>query len=321
MGRGLERRNIFKEDVDKRDFLERLGRALVRCETECYAWALMSNHYHLLVRVSDHPLGKLMSSVLGGYASFYNRRHKRVGYVFQNRYKSILCDADTYLLELIRYIHLNPIRAGMLPDLDALGRYRWTGHAGVLGRYTQSWHATDAVHSLFGHKRGRAREAYSRFVRDGMAKSQRGALDGGGLIRSYGGWESLSQVRKEHQYCVGDERILGESDFVERALHDDNLPVMDSTAMARRGWTLAKLVQRVCAHYKITEAMLQSKARSNDLSLAKSLICYWGTQKIGLSCREIGLRLSISQQAVSCWVNKGRAYCELEKLEFGEKWP
>ncbi len=102
IGRGLERRNIFKQTVDKTDFLERLGIGLERVEAKCLAWVVMSNHYHLLVCNGNQPLSKLMGPILGGYASKYNRRHKRCGYVFQYRYKSILCDADEYLLELIR---------------------------------------------------------------------------------------------------------------------------------------------------------------------------------------------------------------------------
>ena len=104
---------------------------------QCLAWAIMSNHYHLLMRVGAQPLSKLMSPLLGGYASNYNRRHRRSGYVFQNRYKSILFDADSYLLELVRTIHLNPIKAKILKSLSQLDRYHWTGHAGLQG-YTLS---------------------------------------------------------------------------------------------------------------------------------------------------------------------------------------
>jgi REP element-mobilizing transposase RayT len=95
MGRGLERRRIFNADVDKQDFLFRLGEILERCGSLCLAWSVMSNHYHLLIRVGDQPLAKLMLPLLGGYAGCYNRRHHRSGYVFQNRYKSILCDEDS----------------------------------------------------------------------------------------------------------------------------------------------------------------------------------------------------------------------------------
>ena len=111
MGRGLERRFIFNTNADKKDFLIRFGENLTPVGARCLARALMSNHYHFLIQVSEAPLTKLMAPVLGGSAGNYNRRHNRCGYVFQNRYKSILIDADAYLLELVRYIHLNPVRA------------------------------------------------------------------------------------------------------------------------------------------------------------------------------------------------------------------
>lgn len=117
IGRGLERRRIFSGDDDKDDFLERLGLGLAQTDCQCLAFAMMSNHYHLLIRVSTKPLSVLMSKLLGGYATQYNRRKNRSGYVFQNRYKSILCDADNYLLELVRYIHLNPLKAKMVEDI------------------------------------------------------------------------------------------------------------------------------------------------------------------------------------------------------------
>lgn len=317
MGRGLERRNIFSAETDKRDFLCRLGKALGHNDMQCLAWAVMSNHYHLLVRVRSTPLCKLMSSLLGGYASSYNRRHRRVGYVFQNRYKSILCDSDNYLLQLIRYIHLNPVRAGMLENIEALARYKWTGHAGMLGRHRQQWHAVDAVLGSFGRTARQARLAYTRFIGEA---DQHEDLTAGGIIRSHGGWESLARLRKEHVFCIGDERILGASEFVEKTLAHDRLVVDDKSLLQQQGWTLEKLTQWVCGHLGVSEAALLSKARSNDLSVAKSLICYWGTKEIGLSCREIADRLSISQQAVSNWVPKGKAYCERKKLQFGAEW-
>ncbi len=135
MGRGLERRRIFNQADDKNDFLERLGNIVEQSDGQCLAWAIMSNHYHLLIRVGAQPLSKLMSPLLGGYASSYNRRHRRSGYVFQNRYKSILCDADSYLLELVRTIHLNPIKAEIVKSLSQLDRYHWTGHVGLLGKH------------------------------------------------------------------------------------------------------------------------------------------------------------------------------------------
>jgi putative transposase len=108
--RGIQRCRIYRDDSDRQDFLSRLGQILRETRTTCYAWALMPNHFHLLLRTGDVPISTVMKRLLTGYALRFNRRHRRCGHLFQNRYKSILCQEDAYLLELVRYIHLNPLR-------------------------------------------------------------------------------------------------------------------------------------------------------------------------------------------------------------------
>jgi REP element-mobilizing transposase RayT len=314
MGRGLERRRIFNSDDDKQSFLDRLGSILERLDTECLAWCVMSNHYHLLIRVGQQPLSRLMSPLLGGYAGDYNRRHSRSGYVFQNRYRSILCDADRYLLELVRYIHLNPLRAGMLPTMAALDRYPWSGHAVVLGKHKIEWQSVDPVLRHFAKRADIARSRYRAFVQDGWKKRDQPNLSGGGLVRSYGSWENLKRLRKEHSHCIGDERILGDSDFVEQALAQDKLAMEKRTSRQQAGWDLDALVECVCHYCEVDKNHLTRKSRNNSLSLAKGLISYWGTEELGLTMREIARCLSISQPAVSNWVRQGKAYCDEEAL-------
>jgi REP element-mobilizing transposase RayT len=138
MARGIERREIFKDDQDRQSFLERLAFILEKTQTQCYAWALIPNHFHLLLRTSLTPLSKVMRRLMTGYAVTFNKRHKRSGHLFQNRYKSVVCEEDPYLLELIRYIHLNPLRAGLVKDLKELDKYPWTGHSAILSRRKNS---------------------------------------------------------------------------------------------------------------------------------------------------------------------------------------
>ncbi len=125
--RGIERRKIFNDDVDRINFLDRLGKVLSETHTKCFAWALIPNHFHLLLRTGACPLSTVMRRLLTGHAMNFNRRHRRSGQLFQNRYKSILCQEDTYLLELVRYIHLNPIRARLVADIKALDKYPFAG--------------------------------------------------------------------------------------------------------------------------------------------------------------------------------------------------
>ena len=113
MGRGIDGIKIFRSKNDCEDFLSRLENLCEKKALRIYAWALMDNHFHLLVRTGKYPLSDSMRKVLTGYVVNYNRRHERYGHLFQNRYKSILCEDDPYLLELTRYIHLNPLGQGL----------------------------------------------------------------------------------------------------------------------------------------------------------------------------------------------------------------
>src|SRR3990172_2456581 len=134
MVRGIERRAIFRDDADRADFVGRLAALAERGALQIYAWVLLPNHAHLLVRTGIRPLARTMRSLLTGYAGAFNRRHHRAGHLFQNRYKSVVVEEEAYFLELVRYLHLNPVRAGLVPNLAGLARYRWTGHAVLLGK-------------------------------------------------------------------------------------------------------------------------------------------------------------------------------------------
>jgi putative transposase len=116
--RGIERHKIFEDDQGRQDFLKNLGLILEQTETVCFAWSLMPNHFHLLLKTGCVLIATAMQRLLTGHAVRYNRRHRRHGHLFQNRYKSILCQQDAYLLELVRYIHLNPLRAKLVKNLE-----------------------------------------------------------------------------------------------------------------------------------------------------------------------------------------------------------
>jgi len=139
MGRGIERTRIFRTDQDREDFLNRLADLCIDGDLIAYAWSLMPNHFHLLVRTGRQSISKSMRKLLTGYVVNFNLRHKRYGHLFQNRYKSIICEDDPYLLELTRYIHLNPLRAGMVANLKQLSTYRWAGHSAIMGRVKRDW--------------------------------------------------------------------------------------------------------------------------------------------------------------------------------------
>jgi REP element-mobilizing transposase RayT len=214
--RGIERRDIFADDADKERFLARLSAQLTKSSTKCFAWALLTNHFHLLLMPTTVSLAETMRRLLTGYAVYFNRKYHRSGHLFQNRYKSILCEEEPYLLELVRYIHLNPLRAGMVADLNALEHYPWSGHAVLLGHRTMEGQETGEVLAHFGKGRTRALRGYRQFVADGVAAGHRDDLIGGGLKRSLLGNDDNREI------SAFDERILGSGDFVEMLTQGDS---------------------------------------------------------------------------------------------------
>ena len=176
--RGIEKKPIFRDDRDRNNFLERLGKILLTTSTPCYAWVLMPNHVHLLLRTGLMPLATVMKRLLTSYAQYFNRRHKRCGHLFQNRYKSILCEEEPYFLELLRYIHLNPLRGGILTELEILKTYQYSGHSTLMGTMSYEWQDQDCVLNCFGKRSSAARREYEKFVGAGIHQGHRNDLVG-----------------------------------------------------------------------------------------------------------------------------------------------
>ena len=166
MARGNARQDIFLNDGDRQAFLENLGRVSQRFDWSIWAWCLMDNHYHLLIETRQPTLSKGMREVNGVYTQGFNRRYRRVGHVLQGRYKAILVDQDTYLLELARYIVLNPVRAGLVQNS---GESAWSSYRAVMGKVpAPDWLPVDDILAMFHSQRGPARRAYARFITDGI---------------------------------------------------------------------------------------------------------------------------------------------------------
>ena len=134
MIRGIERGDIVGGEKDREELVSRMGDLAEETKTKIYAWALMPNHAHILLRSGPKGLAGYMRRLLSSYASYYNRRHNRHGHLFQNRYKSIVCEEEPYFMEVVRYIHLNPLRGKLVNSLRALDAYPWCGHGAILGR-------------------------------------------------------------------------------------------------------------------------------------------------------------------------------------------
>ena len=234
MGRGIERTPIFRNDDDRIDFVTRMAALCRDGQWGVYAWAFMPNHSHLVVRTGRPPLSQSMQQLLTGYVVNVNRRHKRYGHLFQNRYRSVICEEDPYLLELTRYIQLNPIRSGLVQGMGALRSYPWTGHSAILGRVNRDWQDTATVLAYFGHRRQDAAKHYAAFVSAGIPAGRRPELVGGGLVRSLGGWAQVLSLRRKGSRVAADARILGSGDFVDRLLADAAPREKETLRLARK---------------------------------------------------------------------------------------
>lgn len=224
IARGIERRAIFLGSADYEDFLGRLEAAVVWGGASLFAWALLPNHFHLLLRTGEARLPSIMRRILTGYAVCFNLRHQRHGHVFQNRYKSIVCEEEAYLLELVRYIHLNPLRAGLVASAEALAGFPYAGHSVLMGRVERSWQEVGEILERFGRSADQGREGYERFVWEGAPEGRRPELVGGGLRRSCGDWMERHGARREEQEDAPayDERVLGSSEFVQDLLAESD---------------------------------------------------------------------------------------------------
>ena len=315
MARGIERRKLFRDDKDCNSFLERLAIILEETQTQCYAWALIPNHFHLLLRTGPTPLSKVMRRLMTGYAVTFNKRHRRSGYLFQNRYKSVICEEDPYLLELIRYIHLNPLRAKLVQDLKELDKYPWAGHSAILDRRKNPLIPDQAKSSSakkqkslsektiedlllhFGETKRIARRRYRQFVKNGIEQGRRPEFQGGGLVRSSGGTKLGLLGRKKEEREKGDARILGSGNFVTEALacageewedrRDKEIPV-------------SELIEKVACRLNMRPEVIWSSSRKKQITEARALVCHFAINNLTYSASEVARFLSISR------VNAGR---------------
>jgi REP-associated tyrosine transposase len=249
--RGNQRQKIFTSESDYRAYSERLARYRKKYDYVLHAYCLMPNHVHLLVESSKHPLAKFMQGLQQSYSQYFNVKHRKTGHVFEGRYKAILCQKDEYLLQLIRYIHLNPVRAGMVRSPE---RHPHSGHHAYLqGKATETIDP-GTVLSMLGGK-----QAYRRFVQDG-----------------------LREGHKEEYYAVEDQRFLGGEGFGERLLKKkpglpDKHPTRSMETAARE---LAKLL-------KIEVQALRSPDRGWAVSKARTMAAYVLVRRLGYRLSDV----------------------------------
>ncbi len=251
-----------------------------------------------------------MRKQLTWYAQYFNRRHSRTGHLFENRYKSILCDEETYLLALIRYIHLNPIRAKIIQAMEELDQYPWTGHRAIIGKATYPWMNVEACLAEFGGTRKKAIAEYRRFVREGLPEGKNPSLTGGGLIRSQGGWSQVMSMRRRGQKEECDERILGGGEFVTAIFKEAEDRQLRQTKHKRGGLTIQKIIATECRDRQINERELKDGGKRSCVSAARSVISYRCREELGSSAAEIARHLGVNTSSI---------VRSIERMEKGER--
>lgn len=269
--RGNRRATIFHDEADYTAYLDRLERYRHRNGVTLHAYVLMTNHVHLLLETGTQPLSRTMQSLQFTYSQYYNRRYDKNGHVFQGRYQAILCDREAYLLELVRYLHLNParIRTPLSP-----WTYRWSSHAAYLGRSSPVQVSTTSVLGSFHRQIGPARQAYRRFMQD-----------------------VLAQGHQDRFYETVDQRFLGDERFIEEA--DRRTAATREVSVRPRRIAFGTLLTAVANAYAVTPREIVTPGRQRALVPARAMLVYLAREWSHQSTRDLGRRLQRDPSMIS----------------------
>jgi REP element-mobilizing transposase RayT len=290
MARGIEGAKIFRSNANREKFIEYLEELVNETETRIPAWSLVGNHFHLLLFSGPRGLPSLMRRLMTRYAVYFNRKHHRSGHLFQNRYKSLICEEESYFLELVRYIHLNPLRAGMVTTLEELDAYPYSGHSAIMGRAERPWQDRLTVLKAFSDATPRAISLYRAFVDEGKADGKRPDLTGGGLKRSLGG----SLPARREGLIAYDARILGGGDFVLR-IHNE----AEQARPAVTQINVPDRIARICKDHGISPDHLVNGSRTHVAAEARGHIIEELVSGSGFGLSEVARLIGISPSGVA----------------------
>jgi hypothetical protein len=294
---GLEQRAIFPGDDERADFLRRLARLLPETQTACAAWCLLPNDVHLALRSGPRGLAHVMRRLLTGYAASFNRRHGRVGHVFQSRYHSSVCEEGPYLTALVRFIHLYPLRAGIASSLTALAEYPWCGHGALLGRTDHPWQATNEVLAHFAEQTESARRAYETFVSEGLDRDgqPRPRTETAERLAA----RAIGEAIPESSGNVASQDVWGSPAFAAglraRLKHDAVRPAADCRAV----------VAALCRALGLSPQALASGRRTRPLSNGRAVVAYVARTRFRIPCAELAAVLGTSPPAVTLAERRG----------------
>lgn len=306
IGRGIERGKIFLDDADRDDFIGRMAALAQAGDLAIYAWALLPNHFHLLCKTGLQPLSSSMHRLLTGFAVAFNRRHRRHGHLFQNRFKSIVCQEDRYLKELLRYIHLNPLRSGLVEDLASLEAYPYCGHGALVGAVERDWQDSAYVLSMFATKLRTARRLYRQFVAAEVAKVRKPHLVGGGLVRSLGGWSEVLALRRRGRHPASDQRILGDDNFVRAILAQADMRLRQNLRLEHCTPPMETICRHICEMYDVSAGELCSGSRRRSVVTARKAASWVAVRELGYSGADVARHLGVTNSCITRSVASAR---------------
>jgi putative transposase len=307
MVRGIARCKLFTDNKDRQEFLDRLAMVLTDSGTPCLAFALMPTHFHLLLITGSESISTVMSSLLIRYAAYYNRRHNSNGKLYQNRFKSILCDKEEYLLTLTRYIHLNPVRGGVLKSVRTLDTDPWTSHASYIGDNPYSWLQTEEVLQRFGRRLTTARKKYHEYITAGREGDKLLNSEKSGLSRTFKGEWSIAKARDREMEDKCIERIMGSGDFLTSVLTQAKEQETQSSKLQREGWDFERVLDYVAQTVGLDDPRdIFVRGYGGIHSQGRALFCKWLADDLKVKQTEIAAHLGMSPAPVSRLVKQGR---------------
>jgi putative transposase len=308
--RGVAGFDVFRDDADRKRLIAFIAKYVRNAGGRVLAWALMDNHIHLLIETGRRPLSEVVHGFAFRYAQYFNWRHARPGHLFQNRYFAKPVEDDAYLHAAIAYIHLNPLRAGMVRTLDDLATYRWTSYAGLLGTRQVGLVDAEAVLSLFSDDVGDARAA----LRESTA-SCLGRWD----ADPEWSWDTDERASAHTGETIDvAARMRERSRELDEARDAWETRRLRANRLRRMGWTVDRVMVAVCARQRIAAKELLSLSRREPVSDARALVAHLAVTELGASYAEVARRLDISETSAKLAARRGAELARERALALGE---
>jgi putative transposase len=305
MVRGIEKRPLFRDDLDRRVFLSQARKNFDRHECRCLTWALMTTHGHIQSRTESGSLSKSMQRLDTSYAMYFNERHDRCGHLFDNRFKSLLVEEEEYLLRLVRYVMLNPIEAGIVRSLDELASYPWTSYPSFVGKRASRLTDVEFTLRLFSDNPERARVDLERWMQAGIDHPD----DIGRIIERGPGRPKAIRPDQEavRKIADRDSRVLGNPAFISDVLSKAANPRADPTRLRAWGWSEARILMATCETLKVSPADVREGRRVRTVSEARAATAWVCSNYLRTSLVDLSSVLAVSPSALSRALPRGRA--------------